>query len=64
MPNNRYVAQQRLTGVKKKRDKKKFHQEYTDFLENVINGDYAEKVPQDELRNVFYLPHHGVYHPR
>ena len=45
----------------------KFHQEYTEFLENVINNGYAEMVPQDELRcgedNVFYIPHHGVYHP-
>lgn len=44
--------------------KYKILKEYTDFLENVINSDYAEKVPPDELGNVFYLPHHGAYHPR
>lgn len=46
---------------------KKFHQEYTDFLTDVINNGYAEKVPEDELRcgenNVCYISHHGVYHP-
>lgn len=37
----------------------KFKQEYTKFLEDVISNGYAEKVP-----HVFYIPHHGVYHPR
>ena len=69
MPNNRCVAQQRLTGIKRKMERdEKFHQDYTAFLEDVIRNGYAEMVPEDELRdgdeNVFYIPHHGVYHPR
>lgn len=68
MSNNRCVAQQRLTGIRKKMERdKKFHQEYTDFLTDVINNGYAEEIPKDELRcgenNVWYIPHHGVYHP-
>nr|XP_040038592.1 uncharacterized protein LOC120822745 [Gasterosteus aculeatus aculeatus] len=69
LPNNRCIAQQRLIGLRRKMERnEKFHQEYTSFLENVISSDYAEMVPQDELRcgedNLFYIPHHGVYHPR
>lgn len=69
LPNNRCIAQQRLIGLRRKMERnEKFHQEYTSFLENVISSGYAEMVPQDELRcgedNLFYIPHHGVYHPR
>lgn len=69
LPNNRCIAQQRLIGLRRKMERnEKFHQEYASFLENVISSGYAEIVPQDELRcgedNLFYIPHHGVYHPR
>ena len=37
-------------------------------MTEVINNGYAEVVPQDQLYNkdgrMWYLPHHGVYHPR
>ncbi|KAK0149192.1 hypothetical protein N1851_010280 [Merluccius polli] len=69
LPNNHCVALQRLTSLKRKMERnEKFHQEYTKFLEDVISNGFAEMVPQNELRagevNVFYIPHHGVYHPR
>ena len=69
LPNNHCVALQRLTSLKRKMERnEKFHQEYTKFLEDVISNGFAERVPQNELRagevNVFYIPHHGVYHPR
>lgn len=45
----------------------KFHQEYKQFLDDVISNGFAEMVPQEELWagevNVFYIPHHGVDHP-
>ncbi len=69
MPNNRCVALRRLNLLKRKLERnEKFHQECTKFLDDVINNGFAEKVPQNELRagedSVFYIPHHGIYHPR
>ena len=38
------------------------------FFTDVISNGYAEKVPQHQLDGVegkvWYIPHHGVYHPR
>lgn len=69
LPNNHCVALQRLTSLKRKMERnEKFHQEYTKFLDDVISNGFAEMVPQNELHagedNVFYIPDHGVYHPR
>lgn len=69
LPNNRCVAQQRLSGLKRKMERNEsFHKEYTAFMEEVLKNDFAELVPQSELKmsqsNVYYIPHHGVYHPR
>ena len=45
-----------------------FHDEYNEFLNNVIDKGYAEAVPQGQLRckdrKLWYIPHHGVYHPK
>ena len=64
MPNNRCVAQQHLTRIRKKMER---NEEHTEFFEDVINSGSTEMVPQDELccdgDNVFYIPHRGVYHP-
>lgn len=44
MSSNR-VAQQRLSGIRKKMERdKKFYQEYTDFLTDVVNNGYGTKV--------------------
>lgn len=68
LPNNLCVAQQRLNGLKKKMERNEsFHMEYTAFMKDVLNNGYAELVPESELKaskNVYYIPHHGVYHPR
>ena len=69
LPNNRQIAEQRVHQLLKKfKRNENFHQEYTAFLNDVIDKGYAEPVPKDALmRNdgrVWYLPHHGVYHPR
>lgn len=45
-----------------------FHKEYSNFLSDVIEKGYAEKIPEDQLMHaegkVWYLPHHGVVHPQ
>ena len=43
----------------------RFHQQYTEFMQEILEKDYAKEskeTPQDG--RVWYLPHHGVYHPR
>ena len=69
LPNNRCVAEQRLTSLKRKFGKNEvFKEEYISFLSDVIDQGYAEIVPAEELNQndgrVWYIPHHGVYHPR
>lgn len=63
------MVKQRLLGLKRKfRKDELFHTEYTSFVSNVISKSYAEKVPQHQLDGengkTWYIPHHGVRHPR
>lgn len=69
MPNNRCIAVQRIQSLKRKFAKnKKFHDEYTSFLTEMIVNGYAEVVPVDQLNRsdgeLWYIPHHGVYHSK
>lgn len=68
MPFNKAVAQQRAQHLLKKYKKdQKFFGEYKDFMQDIIGKGYAEVVPQDQLQHesgkVWFIPHHGVYHP-
>ena len=39
------------------------HEDYKTFMELMINSDFIEEVPDDELNNeAWYLTHHAVYH--
>ena len=41
-----------------------FRKEYSTFVEKLLASGYAEKVPEERLRErAWYLPHHGVFHP-
>ncbi|KAI2661518.1 Gag polyprotein [Labeo rohita] len=69
LPNNRCIVEQRLNCLKRKFERNKSYQEeYTMFISHMIDSKYAEVVPKDQLEcekgHVWYLPHHGVYHPR
>ncbi|XP_025763461.1 uncharacterized protein LOC112847046 isoform X2 [Oreochromis niloticus] len=69
MPNNRKVAEQRALHLKRKLERNtSFHAEYSAFMSNIITKGYAVKVPEKDLGRdngkVWYLPHHGVYHPK
>lgn len=69
MPNNKEQAVKRANWQKKKmlRDAK-YCADYTTFVNEVISKGYAQKVPNESHATkpgkVWYLPHHGVYHPK
>lgn len=69
LPNNFAVAKQRIQGLRKRfLNNPLLHQEYAEYMNLLINKDYAEQVPQQQLYGrkgkTWYIPHHGVYHPR
>ncbi|KAK7906758.1 hypothetical protein WMY93_015370 [Mugilogobius chulae] len=68
LPNNRCAALQRLQSLKRRFERDgTFKDQYTDFLNNMLEQGYAEKVPASEQApkegKVWYIPHHGVHHP-
>ena len=69
LPNNKTVAMQRLKGLKAKLVRNEsYRRDYTGFMAATLTKGYAEEVPSDELNlnngRVWYIPHHGVYHPQ
>ncbi|KAL7826220.1 hypothetical protein SRHO_G00339580 [Serrasalmus rhombeus] len=69
MPNNREVAIRRAASLAKRlKGDKSFQAEYKQFMDKMLEQDYAEKIPLDQLHVVegktWYVPHHGVYHRR
>lgn len=69
MPNNHEVAEQRALNLRRKFLKNPtFHAEYSAFMDSIIEKGYAVKVSTKDLNRddgkVWYLPHHGVYHPK
>ncbi|XP_068713289.1 uncharacterized protein [Montipora foliosa] len=69
LPNNRSQAVQRLHGLKKRlQGDTQYCVEYVSFMSEIIEKGYARKVSAEELPpvegKVWYLPHHGVYHPQ
>nr|XP_040024067.1 uncharacterized protein LOC120812302 [Gasterosteus aculeatus aculeatus] len=68
LPNNRCIALQRLQSLKRGFNRNSsFNAQYVDFLNNMLEQGYAEKVPTNEPTleqgKVWYIPHHGVHHP-
>ena len=69
LPNNKTVAMQRLKGLKTKLVRNEsYRRDYTGFMAATLAKGYAEEVPSEELSlnngRVWYIPHHGVYHPQ
>ena len=66
LANNRKVAERRLLYLKKRLTKDdRFHQQYTEFMQDILEKGYAkESKSTPQYGRVWYLPHHGVYHPR
>lgn len=67
LPNNRACAEHRLRCLEKrlKRDEK-YCKDYVTFMEDIIARGDAERVPETEMESQtsWYIPHHGVYHPK
>ena len=68
IPNNRSQAVSRAEWQRRKMLKnQKYHSDYVAFVGKLINKGYAHEVPKEELESkqpVWYLPHHGIYHPQ
>lgn len=66
LPNNRQAAYHRVMALKRQFERKpQYLQHYTAFMKEIIDRGDAEKVPSDEMNDTqWYIPHHGVYHPK
>ncbi|XP_057294388.1 uncharacterized protein LOC130622946 [Hydractinia symbiolongicarpus] len=68
-PNNKCQALARLKWIKKNLESNSiFKEDYLTFMNNLTTQGFAEMVPKQEVKgepgHVWYIPHHGVYHPR
>ena len=65
LPNNRVMADKRAHYLKRKFQKdEQYFSHYKDFMNEIIEKGYArvsDRTPVDG--KLWYLPHHGVYHP-
>lgn len=69
MPNTLEIANKRLRYLKRKlQSSDKFAFDYNEFKNNLIGKSFCEVFPfsevEGQLHRTWYLPHHGVYHPR
>ena len=67
LPNNRNQALQRLQSTKKRLiHNDQFHKEYSEFMTMMIEKDFMERIPENELNQpigkTWYITHHAVYH--
>ena len=69
LPNNRPLAERRLTNLERSLDKDSERAKaYYDTVESYIAKDYARKLSPTEIaakepKNTWYLPHHAVTNP-
>ncbi|CAI5660438.1 unnamed protein product [Oreochromis niloticus] len=66
LPNNKQLAMFRLKRLKGRMDKNpKYKEDYIQFMNSVFkDGDAEEADGTSTGSNTWYIPHHGVYHPR
>lgn len=69
MPNNKTVVEQRALSLKRRLNKDlSFCSDYITFMSEMLTNGYAERVTTEQLARcdvrVWYIPHHGVYHPK
>ena len=69
LPNNKELALSRIKKLKGRlKHDSKYRKDYQGFMSEIIEKGYAERVLPEEpsLDNgcMWYIPHHGVYHPK
>ena len=66
LPNNKKLATVRLQYLKKRlKANKQYNDQYKAFMEEMMVKGDAEPAPKlPEGQTVWYIPHHGVYHPK
>ena len=69
LPNNRSVAESRLTYLRRKLSRNNdLHVKYAEFIDDLQIKGYSRTVPKEQLRQnngkVWYLPHHNVVNPK
>ena len=69
MSNNRSLAMHRLAKLKTRLENdEQYRNDYVAFMNDLIEKKYAERVPEQQLptsnSRIWYIPHHGVYHPK
>ncbi|XP_077977489.1 uncharacterized protein LOC144433051 [Glandiceps talaboti] len=66
LPNNKRTAVVRLNHLKRKfATNPKYYDDYKKFMDDIIDKGDAERVSsKEEEDRVWYIPHHGVYHPQ
>lgn len=68
LSDNRSMAMKRMEGLKRRFHKDKgLFKDYCKFMEDMIEKGHAEEVQDSdvntEVKGIWYIPHHGVYHP-
>ncbi|XP_053398193.1 uncharacterized protein LOC123532323 [Mercenaria mercenaria] len=69
LPNNKSLALHRLGQLRTRFTRDDLYRtRYTTFIKDMIRNGHAEKIPEDDMERqdgrVWYIPHHGVYHPQ
>ena len=59
-PNNTFVATKRLNCLKARFIRDKSFKMYKIFIGNMLQKGYARKAENEQVGNIWYLPHHGV----
>ncbi|KAK3727738.1 hypothetical protein QZH41_005197 [Actinostola sp. cb2023] len=64
-PCNRKYAETRLNQLKRRLDRDpKYKKDYVAFVNDMIKNGYAEPADPSNTQRSWYIPHHGVYHPK
>lgn len=66
MPDNRQLAEIRLSQLKRKfTQDEKFKEDYIKYMNDIIAKGEAEEVKDDGIPGeTWYIPHHGIYHTK
>ncbi|XP_076064941.1 uncharacterized protein LOC143038982 [Oratosquilla oratoria] len=65
VPDSEPMAFERLQRLKRKFKDDEYYRQYKQFMINLLEKGYVEKVPKCEVKNqqAWYIPHFGVRHP-